>query len=198
MAGQEPQQALLYTSVSHFFFALPCIVDICELRRWEHPSANLFQAPSSRYSARPHLCLCLQLHLHATVAHLLSLIRETKLHYFCTSAIKLQSSQGRRERKNVVCTITVVYISQKAKQVRQRERQREIQSRIEVPQGCRARREGVNKNIVITTDKRLIAATSFIVSSFNPSGPHSALSLVTPLFFLHPLPAHLLKRMKLG
>lgn len=104
------------------FFALPCIVDICEHRRWEHPSANLFQAPSSRYSARPHLCVCLQLHLHATVAHLLSLIRETKLHYFCTSAIKLQSSQGSKERKNVVCTITVVYISQKAKQERQRER----------------------------------------------------------------------------
>lgn len=55
-----------------------------------------------------------------------------------------------------------------------------------MPSGCRARREGVNKNIVITTDKRLIAATSFIVSSFNPAGPYSTLCTCHASVFLAP------------
>lgn len=68
MAGPEPWQALLYTSVSHFFFALPCIVDICELASNENTQALICsknQAPVifpvcislSLSSALPS-CLC--------------------------------------------------------------------------------------------------------------------------------------------
>lgn len=64
-------------------------------------------------------------------------------------------------------SITAVYISRKAKKKKEKRRVRER----EQFKCLEARREGANKNIVITTNKRLIAATSFIVSSFNhPAG----------------------------